>query len=248
MRNLKIIPFLFVCILMSCDKNFDQNSEATSSDQERIDYLAYVEQLEKEFPGKTIYHNYNPQELTEEIKTLLATSVEEVMDADMQPISTRSFNPQIIEFGPWGKEKGFDPFKAPLVSSPTDIQKRLYGVKVWHKDYINAVQLYWIDNNGLITHSSVFGTAKGNEGYVALGKGDAIIRARVKSGGYIDNLLLESKYNIWSFGGTGGTSTAEINFSSTGLQMHGMYGFAGTYVSQLGFYCYHESTFVGMNY
>lgn len=246
MKNLKFIAFLFVCMLMSCDKNFDQNNEVTSSDQERIDYLAYVEQLEKEFPGKNIYHNYNPQELTEEIKTLLATSIEDNME--MQSVLTRSFNPQVIIFGPWGKEKGFTPFKAPLVSSPTDIQKRLYGIRVWHKTYINAIQLYWIDNNGVITNSSVFGTKTGNEGYVGLGKGDAIIRARVKAGGYIDNLLFESKYNIWAFGGTGGTSTADINFADTGLQMHGMYGFAGTYVSQLGFYCYHESAFVGMNY
>ncbi|MDU1904632.1 MAG: hypothetical protein E6772_07605 [Dysgonomonas sp.] len=252
MKNLRLIPMLLACILVSCSSDLDTDYEQTSTvDAEKSAYMAYVAELENEFPGKTIYHKYNMPVMSADMAEMVANSpVETAVDFE-EGTQLRIGEPQMITFGPWGKEKGNTPFKDVLNFGASGVTKRLSGINVTYGSAVNSLQLIWIDENGTISQSPIRGVYRGNTGYVGLPAGDAIIRVRVKHGGYIDSILFESRYNVWVFGGTGGSATADVRWGDSGLEMHGMYGFGGTAtnnISQIGFYCYPASAFAGMGY
>lgn len=59
----------------------------------------------------------------------------------------------------------------------------------------------------------------------------------------VDNITFITNKNVYTYGGPGGANTTNLNFSSSGLQMHGIYGRSGNKLDQMGIYCYANNLF-----
>ncbi|MDU1904631.1 MAG: hypothetical protein E6772_07600 [Dysgonomonas sp.] len=236
MKNWKIVSLLLICVFVSCNNDLAENqNEVVNLEKEKTDYLAYVEQLQKEFPGKTVYHQYNMPEVSEDVKSLFTANDSENDGEDMQ---LRIADLYKNHLGPWGNASGTS-FSC---TEPVNSSNRLMGIQVTYGSYINSIQLVWVDSYGSFTLSPIFGVSRGNTGYLALDEYDVITRIRVKHQGYINSILFESKNGVWLFGGTGGGEIGEA-VDDAGFDICGVFGSYASGVSnigKIGFYYYQK--------
>lgn len=204
---------------------------------EKDAYMNFVSELETEYKGKTVYHNYNRPDYSTEIKQLLEKSIE--ITGEDEP-TTRSVSG--MSYGPWGGTSGY-PFDARLTLYPGETWKKLSAIKIRAHKYIDAIQLYWVNDKGNASCSAQYGRDGGDEYWIFLAPNEYIIGANIKYAKLVDNLTLITNFNVHTFGGSGGKSTANLNFGISGYQLHGVYGRSDKFIDNIGFYCYPNSIF-----
>ena len=236
------LPSLFICATVAftaCTNESilpEDHSEQTLVSEKEA-YMNFVSELETEYKGKTVYHNYNRPDYSTEIKQLLESSIETVNED--QP-ETRSISG--MSYGPWGGSSGYA-FDARLMLYPDEKWKKLSAIKIRAHKYIDAIQLYWINDQGNASCSAQYGRNGGDEYWIFLAPNEYIVGANIKYAKLVDNLTFITNFNVHTFGGAGGTSTANVHFGASGQQLHGVYGRADKFIDNIGFYCYPNSIF-----
>lgn len=83
---------------------------------------------------------------------------------------------------------------------------RIAGIRVWHGDYIDALQLIYEGGEGDITYGTKHGGSGGDMAVFALAEGEYIISIAGKWGDHIDSLTIKTNLRTsMKYGGTGGT-------------------------------------------
>ena len=253
MKNqLSTFTFFFFALLVSCTNDNEPviinkssidsdviSAKSIATDTSYISYMTYIHQLEQNFEGKTIYHNYNRPDFSKEIEHLKSMNSKEI---ETPAFSANTRISSGISFGPWGGNGGAS-FDAPATLSGNATWKKILAIKVKHGAVIDAIQVYWVDSNNIYTNSAHFGGNGGAESWMFLANNEYITSLQVSSGGKVDKLVFTTNLNkVYVFGGSGGDWTS-VDFGNIGLQMHGIYGKSGKKVDQIGIYCYPNSMF-----
>ena len=100
--------------------------------------MTYIYQLEQNFEGKTIYHNYNRPDFSKEIEHLKSMNSKEI---ETPAFSANTRISSGISFGPWGGNGGAS-FDAPATLSGNATWKKILAIKVKHGAVIDAIQVY----------------------------------------------------------------------------------------------------------
>ncbi len=234
--------FLLLTCMTACTDQLTKDAKTIPSNEEieQLDideYAKFIDSLEKEYEGKTVYHNFNRPDYSNAIDSLRANSIEEVYNA---PVIATKANEAV--FGPWGGNGGAA-FDARMILYPSETWKKLTAIMIRHGAVIDAIQLYWINNLNQSSRSAVYGGAGGSQSWLYLAAGEYITGIRVYSGNKVDNLTFITNFNVYTYGGVGGANRTNLNFGASGLQMHGIYGRSGNKLDQLGVYCYPNNMF-----
>lgn len=256
-KQILISAFTFLCLYSCSNENEDYN--VTNDNNNNVDYSIpfsktnpdeydeFVKGLQLEFKDKTVYHDYNRPNYPENIlKDLIENSIEEVQsNTDLKNLG--SING--AAFGPYGDLGGHGgaAFDARLIINPEEKSKKLQAIRIKSGYFIDAIQLYWINEKNITSKSPLFGGKGGREAWLFLAPDEYITGVQVVYNWYVDNLTFITNYNVYTFGGSGGQypNYANINFSISGYQMQGIWGThggkEGHYINQIGFYGYPNS-------
>ena len=185
-----------------------------------------------------VYDQSNWPDFSEQIAHIKAVSVEEpTLTNNMQSRTLTT-----LTYGPWGGDGG-NAFSAPLTLATGEAWKKIYAIKVRHGKIIDAIQLYWVNDSGVYTNSPHYGGDTGTESWMFLASNEYITKLTVRAGNKVDKLVFTTNLNkTYTFGGDGGDATT-LNFGTSGLQMHGIYGRSGGKIDRIGIYCYPNSMF-----
>lgn len=124
--------------------------------------------------------------------------------------------------------------------SPPSPNYRLYTVNVWSGEYIDAIQLIWIDKDGNITTGQKHGGNGGGLTSITLRDGEHINRIYGRSGSFVDFLSFRTNLGrTFNMGGNGG-GDFDVEFGREGIMM-GILGRCGAVVDALGFWGYWDS-------
>ncbi|HLD67689.1 MAG TPA: jacalin-like lectin [Pseudomonas sp.] len=116
--------------------------------------------------------------------------------------------------------------------------KRLIRINVWHGAYIDAIELYWENNDGAIVSAPMYGGhfiggVAGTRGTVEFVEGETLSKIEVRSDAYVDRLVFHTSHGKeHAFGGEGGEQQPTIELA--GRKLLGIVGRYTRYVDQFG--------------
>lgn len=243
MKHYLFTPLFFLSILLlSCteEESFSssyntQKESIIISEEIQETYNEFIDRLKRENVGKNIYYGDNFPDVSDEVEKL-----QKQLKASRSTNEVQATMPAVT-YGPWGGNGG-TPFDARAVLYPGETWKKLTAIKIRSGRLIDAIQLYWVNDKGEASNSPQFGKNGGTEQWIFLQPSEHITGVVIRHGRLIDNLTFITNYSVYSFGGTGGTSTS-LNFGISGYQLHGIFGRADRLLDNIGLYCYSNELF-----
>lgn len=116
--------------------------------------------------------------------------------------------------------------------------RRLVRINVWHGNYIDAIELHWIDNSGAMVSAPMYGGhfiggVGGTRSTIEFAEGENLSKIEVRADAYVDRLVFHTSFDRqYAFGGQGGTQQPTIELS--GQRLLGIVGRYTRYVDQFG--------------
>lgn len=212
------------------------------SQEELEDYIKYVEELQKEFPDKKIYHEFNILKEHETPINLIANTEK------VNTNSTRITSTNSLRYGSgykksswpmppmaWGGSGG-TPFDYTNPNSTQSTGSYIPILAIRCGKYIDAIQMGWKHSSILVTTPPTLGPKFGrsNGGTLKYMQAKYIDEIRVKAGNRVDRLTFIDGDGVHVFGrSNGGTEHCYKVFNTT---ITGIHGASGNHLDRIGFH------------